>query len=292
MPFPTTAGAFQTTQVGSYEAFATKLNPTGTGLVYSTFLGGSGDDRGQAIAVDAAGNAYVTGLTTSVNFPTINPIKIAHTGGTWDAFVTKLDPTGAAAAYSTYLGGNSDDRGNGIAIDTAGNAIVAGMTFSGNFPTTAGVIQSANGGDWDSFVLKLTDTGDHAPVLSEHRNRGDEQGKHGHNQFGSDRRRSGHHANVQSRWRPAARQSIPAPVKSPTRRPRPMRSAGTAWTAIPRMRGINNPSLTNAITYTTGAVDQAAQFGTGSYMEVPDNGTMDNQQYSLEAWEQYANCQQ
>jgi hypothetical protein len=163
--FPTTVGAFQTSLMGSYEAFATKLNPQGTALAYSTFIGSVGDDRGQGIAVDAAGNAYITGLTSSVGFPTVNPVRATHAGGTWDAFVTKLNPSGNAAAYSTFFGGNSDDRGNGVALDASGNAIVAGMSASANFPTTAGVIQPATAGDWDSFILKLTDTGNHAPQL-------------------------------------------------------------------------------------------------------------------------------
>ena len=94
----------------------TKLNPSGSALVYSTYLGGSGGnggngDGGNGIAVDSSGNAYVTGYTTSTNFPTMNPLQPVNGGGTYDAFVTKLNPSGSALVYSTYLGGSGDDIG-------------------------------------------------------------------------------------------------------------------------------------------------------------------------------------
>jgi len=134
--FPTTTGAFQTTFGGGYgEAFVTKLNPTGTALVYSTYLGGTGSDIGGGIAVDTAGNAYVTGSTGST-FPTTAGAFQTTFGGVYDAFVTKLNPTGTALVYSTYLGGTGNDAGDGIAVDTAGNAYVTGFTESTDFPTT------------------------------------------------------------------------------------------------------------------------------------------------------------
>ena len=86
----------------------TKFNPTGSALVYSTYLGGSGYDDGNGIAVDSSGNAYVTGYTISTNFPTVNPLQPAIRRRTSDAFVTKLNPTGSALVYSTYLGGSGD----------------------------------------------------------------------------------------------------------------------------------------------------------------------------------------
>src|SRR5439155_1437094 len=142
--FPTTPGVFETTPSSVGDGFVTKLNPTGATLVYSTYLGGSGSDEGRSIAVDASGNAYVTGNTVSSNFPTTAGAFQTKIGssGFFDAFVTKLNPTGAALVYSTYLGGSGRDEGVGIAVDTAGNAYVTGVTVSSNFPTTAGAFQT------------------------------------------------------------------------------------------------------------------------------------------------------
>ena len=89
-----------------------------------------------AIAVDSSGNAYITGFTASSNFPTKGPVQPSNAGGD-DVFVTKLNPTGTALVYSTYLGGSNSDVGNGIAVDSAGNAYVTGSTTSANFPTTS-----------------------------------------------------------------------------------------------------------------------------------------------------------
>src|SRR5205085_1987157 len=105
-------------------------------LVYSTYLGGSGYDTGYGIAVDGAGSAYVTGAATSFNFPTQSPYQATLQAG-YDAFVTKLTPAGNALFYSTYLGGSSDDSGNGIAVDGAGSAYITGATNSTNFPIQA-----------------------------------------------------------------------------------------------------------------------------------------------------------
>ena len=167
--FPTTQGAFQTTLVGFHGvAFVTKLNSTGSGLVYSTYLGGAIADRGQAIAVDIAGNAYVTGLTFSKDFPT-TPVAFQSTPNLLagnNAFVTKLNPLGSALVYSTYLGGISRDHATGIAVDAAGNAYVTGNTSSVQFPTTPGAYQTTFGGSndvliyqGDAFVVKLDPTG-------------------------------------------------------------------------------------------------------------------------------------
>jgi hypothetical protein len=134
--FPTTSGAFQRTYGGGLDAFVAKLSADGSSLVYSTYLGGSAYDAGNAVALDALGNAYITGQTNSTNFPTLNPLQ-ATGGGSQDgdAFVTELNTTGSALVYSTYLGGSSLDRGNGIAVDGSGNAYVAGFTRSSDFPT-------------------------------------------------------------------------------------------------------------------------------------------------------------
>jgi hypothetical protein len=128
--FPTTPGAFQTTCCG---AFVTKINPTGSALVYSTYLGGSGEDSGHSIVIDSAGNAYVTG-TTGPGFPVTSGAFQTAYGGNSDAFVTKLNSTGSALVYSTYLGGTGQDFSHGIAIDSVGNAYVTGWTSSTDFP--------------------------------------------------------------------------------------------------------------------------------------------------------------
>ncbi|WP_163538970.1 SBBP repeat-containing protein [Gracilibacillus sp. YIM 98692] len=157
--FPTTLGAFQTVYGGSvFDAFVTKFNPTGSALVYSTYLGGTGGDEGNGIAVDAAGNAYVTGETTSPNFPTTPGAFDTTFNGSFDAFVTKLNPAGSALVYSTFLGGTELDEGNGIALDSDGNAYVTGFTNSPNFPTTPGAFDTSLSGS-DAFVTKLNSAG-------------------------------------------------------------------------------------------------------------------------------------
>ncbi len=158
--FPTTAGAFQTALRGSENAFVTRLNPTGTALLYSTYLGGSSDDIGQGIAVDGSGNVYITGYAASTNFPTTTGAFQTALRGSENAFVTRLNPTGTALLYSTYLGGSLYDGGKGIAVDGSGNAYVAGITQSGDFPTTAGAYQTANRSPFgNAFVTKLNSTG-------------------------------------------------------------------------------------------------------------------------------------
>jgi len=155
--FPTTAGALQpalAAAANNDNAFVTELNATGSALVYSTFLGGTGNDFGNGIAVDASGEAYVTGSTQSTNFPTANPLQSTYGGGQ-DAFVAKLNAAGSSLVYSTYLGGSGGDMGSGIALDSAGNAYVTGTTGSTNFPTS-NPLQSANGGSDDAFVAKIS----------------------------------------------------------------------------------------------------------------------------------------
>ncbi len=150
--FPT-VNAFQSTNAGSSDGFVTKLSPTGNSLVYSTYLGGTAADQVRAIAVDASGNAYVTGGTFSTNFPKTNAFQSTNAGGQ-DGFVTKLSATGNRLVYSTYLGGNSSDQANAIAVDASGNAYIAGQTISANFPIL-NAFQSTNAGSQDGFVTKL-----------------------------------------------------------------------------------------------------------------------------------------
>jgi hypothetical protein len=190
--FPTTAGVFRPTNTDSGvcpggggsgncpTGFVTKLNPAGTALVYSSYLGGSDADLALGIAIDSAGAAYLTGSTISPDFPTVNAIQASFAGGVCgpastqhvcaDAFVSKVNPLGSALLYSTYLGGNGDDAGTAIATDRAGNAYVAGFTNSTNLATTRGAVQPAFGGGTcgvdpqtfacpDAFVAKLIPSG-------------------------------------------------------------------------------------------------------------------------------------
>jgi len=161
--FPT-ANAFQPSFAGgNYDVFVTKFTPDGSALMYSTYLGGSGQDLAGDIAVDASGNAYLTGQTASTDFPTtVGAFQVSKkTGGANPAvFVTKLNPSGSALIYSTYLGGSLSDLGNGIAVDSLGRASVTGQADSLDFPVTAGApqTQSANY-DGHAFVTTLAANG-------------------------------------------------------------------------------------------------------------------------------------
>jgi hypothetical protein len=135
--------------------FVAKLSPSGSSLVYSTYLGGGGDDVGHGIAVDGSGSAYVTGETHSTDFPTVNAYQTAQQGNL-DAFVAKLSPDGAGLVYSTYLGGSDDDFGYSIAVDAATNAYVTGTTISANFPTLYPLATFAG---TNGFLTKLSPTG-------------------------------------------------------------------------------------------------------------------------------------
>ena len=163
--FPTTAGAYQiaiNAASGGNNAFVTKLNPAGNALVYSTYLGGSSDDEGRDVALDAGNCAYVTGFTTSTNFPTtLGAFQSVNNsgGGGSNAFLTEVDSAGASLYYSSYLGGSGNDEGYGIDLDPTGAVYVTGFTSSSNFPTTAGVFQGVNnasaGGSENGFVTKF-----------------------------------------------------------------------------------------------------------------------------------------
>ena len=169
--FTVTPGAAQAAFGGGADAFAAKLDGSGN-LVYSTYIGGSRGDKGTAVAVDAAGNAYITGETASDDFPTVHAVQAQRKGAMCinpsgsltycpDAFVTMVNPDGTGFVYSTYLGGTEYDHASGIAVDPAGNAYIAGHTNSADFPVTAGVVQNQFGGGTtcvepgDGFVAKL-----------------------------------------------------------------------------------------------------------------------------------------
>jgi hypothetical protein len=146
---------------GSYDAVVTKLNPAGTQVLFSTYIGGAGEDDGRGVSVDAAGNVYVTGYTESRDFPVRNAFQASYGGGPYDAFVAKLSPSGAQLSYSTYLGGgiggNGEEWGLGIVADSSGNAYAVGKTGSSNFPTR-NAARSWAGGD-DAYVAKFDPAG-------------------------------------------------------------------------------------------------------------------------------------
>ena len=164
--FPVTSGAFQTslkaTRLGSGNAFVTEFASGGASLIYSTYLGGGVNDTGCAIAVDASGNAYVTGQSSSKDFP-VTPgafqATLNATGSAGNAFITELAPGGACLVYSTYLGGSGGDSASGIAIDGSGNAYLTGYTLSSDFPVTAGVFQAGIKGTQNAFLSEMASGG-------------------------------------------------------------------------------------------------------------------------------------
>jgi uncharacterized protein (TIGR03437 family) len=182
------ASSFQVDYLGNGDAFVAKMNGAGTVLAWVTYLGGTGRDEANSIAVDSFGNAYVTGSTDSVDFP-IYPSKSSVVQGNFggdggatilatigDAFVAKFDPTGKLV-WSTYLGGSQDDGASAIALDSSGNVYIAGATVSSNFPGASGGFQSTFGGKGgeptiaesgyvsfdtgDAFVAEIDPTGAH-----------------------------------------------------------------------------------------------------------------------------------
>lgn len=152
--FPT-SNPFQAAKAGPADVFVTKVDAGGSGLVYSTYLGGAVTESGIGIAVDGVGSAYVTGNTSSTDFPTLSPFQPTYAGGSSDAFVTKLNAAGSALVYSSYLGGSTDESGQAIAVDAAGSAYLTGYTRSADFPTV-NPLQAANaGGGGDAFATKV-----------------------------------------------------------------------------------------------------------------------------------------
>ena len=148
--------AFQKHNRGGTDVFVTKLAPVGDSLIFSTYLGGSGDDTGTGIGVDGSGHVFVTGFTDSPDFPTKNAFQIANRGGI-TAFVAELAPEGDSLVFSTYLGGSSEDRASALAVATVGPdifAYVAGTTSSNDFPTK-NAFQPLNLGGKSAFVTKF-----------------------------------------------------------------------------------------------------------------------------------------
>jgi photosystem II stability/assembly factor-like uncharacterized protein len=146
----------------SNEAFVTKLNPSGSGLVYSTFVGGSGDDQANAIAIDGGGNAYIAGYTNSTDYPAVNAAQASYGGGTGqgcgDAFITKLNANASAISFSTFLGGAGCDLARAVALDPSGNVYVTGSVNSANL-ATPGAFQTTMGASGDAFVARYVNSG-------------------------------------------------------------------------------------------------------------------------------------
>ena len=152
--------AEQAANAGGVDAFVVKVSPSGAGLIYATYIGGRGDDRAAAIAVNSSGEAYLTGATSSSNFP-IAAAARPTLGGSKSAFVLKLNAVGNTLLFSTYLGGSTYDQGTAIAVDATGHAYIAGDTQSSDFPVI-GAFQSVIGGGFDAFVTKLNSNGTYA----------------------------------------------------------------------------------------------------------------------------------
>lgn len=157
------AAAFQATLGGGYDAFVTKLDATGSLVLYSTYLGGAYGsvtlpEEGAGIAVDVSGRAFVCGTTASVNFPVINAAYPAFAGGSTDAFVSALAPSGQALIFGTFFGGTALDYGTSVSLDSAGNVYFAGYTASPDFPVTTSSFGPA-GGHWDTFAGSLKSDG-------------------------------------------------------------------------------------------------------------------------------------
>lgn len=152
--FPTTSASLQPALAGGRDGFLTHFSLAGNALLYSTYVGGSGNDEVFGMAIDAPMNAYLTGRTSSSNFPTVAPAQMQYGGGISDAFAAKVNPPGTALVYSTYLGGSGDDQGQGIAIDGLANGFVTGGTTSANFPLQAPIHANLSGPS-DAFVSKL-----------------------------------------------------------------------------------------------------------------------------------------
>ncbi len=160
--FPTTAGAHSRRLSGRSDCFVTKLSADGSTLRFSTFLGGSAGDVAHGVALDDRGRAAVAGVTSSSDFPRTAGAFGTAPAGTSDAFATLLAADGTSLVFSTLLGGRSGDVAQAVAVDAGGHVVVAGTTSSGDFPTTAGVVQNTQLGTSDAFVVRLTPSGDAA----------------------------------------------------------------------------------------------------------------------------------
>jgi hypothetical protein len=158
--FPATGGAFDESYNGGHDAFMAKIDPSGSLLEYSTFIGSSLWDRATGLALGPSGCVYLTGYTNSSGFPhTWEAYDPSHNGGR-DAFLVKLDISGGGLIYATFLGGGQDDRGSGVALDDSGCAYLIGRTTSEEFPSSDGAFDTTHNGEVDVFVAKISSAGD------------------------------------------------------------------------------------------------------------------------------------
>ncbi|MGA1819375.1 MAG: fibronectin type III domain-containing protein [Thermoplasmatota archaeon] len=159
---PVTPGCYDNTYNGGLnDAFAARLTPGGNSLVFSTYLGGSGDDKAFGIDIDDKGSPYIFGELSSKDFPTTpGAFDNSHNGGEWDCFLSKLTPQGNSLVYSTYIGGGKNEQAQGIKVDSEGYAYLTGATTSGSFPLSAGAFDRSQGGARDAFVTKVNISGD------------------------------------------------------------------------------------------------------------------------------------
>ncbi len=153
--FPVTPGAYQTVAGGSHDLFVTKLDSTGSSLVYSTLIGGQSDEFPTFMRVNNEGELFLAGYTTSANYPTTPGAYQSILGGNADAFLTKLSPAGSSLSYSTYIGGLLADYGESLAFDNSGKVYLTGETSSENYPVTSGAFQSSDAFMQNSFVTKF-----------------------------------------------------------------------------------------------------------------------------------------
>jgi murein DD-endopeptidase MepM/ murein hydrolase activator NlpD len=157
--FPVSANAFAASLQPGGDAFVARLAPDGNRLDFSTYLGGSGRDDARSVVINAVGETYIAGRTTSSDFPVTAGAFSAERNGFADTYVAKLNADGSGLIYATYLGGSSNEQANGLAVDDGGNAYVVGATLSDDFPTTPDVFDQVSAGGYDAFVAKLTADG-------------------------------------------------------------------------------------------------------------------------------------
>lgn len=159
------ANGARTESGGGVDAFVASFLPNGGGLIFCTYLGGSGDDRAFGLAIDSLRNVYLTGWTSSTNFPVLGALQ-AHLNGTRDAFITKLNAAGNALVYSTYLGGSAVDVGYAIGLDATNSAVIVGDSTSSNLPVSSTAYQKTLGGSQDVFVAKISPLGNALTFLT------------------------------------------------------------------------------------------------------------------------------